>query len=164
MPDILDTLIAGGCERFVTVSEYMTKIPREEEQRLSTQAPNEGRGEMPPPSLAESVPGSIFGGVLPWLPEDTRNPRMSDAGMRAQPAHPVNARKNANMRTQSTHGGPEVPFAAPETLMTGIVTNGQSTAVRGRIPKLLSDPGMLLPAHKPNRGRQNIKQDESNPG
>jgi len=58
MADILDTLIDAGCERFVTVSEYMTKAPREEEDRLSTEAPHEGYGKISAPSLARGVSGS----------------------------------------------------------------------------------------------------------
>ncbi|MCL2124239.1 MAG: polysaccharide deacetylase family protein, partial [Desulfovibrionaceae bacterium] len=76
MPAILDALSAGGCERFVTVSEYMVKAPREEEHRLSTQAPNEGRGEIPAPLLAGLLPGSAPGDVSPQPPKDTQHQRM----------------------------------------------------------------------------------------
>ena len=147
MADILDVLVAGGCDRFVTVSEYMAEAPREEGYRLSTQAPNEGRGEIPPPA-------------------DARDMRPSGTGMRTQAAHPVQIRQSAGMRTYAAHGGPgdPSPAAVPEALMTGIVTGGQSADVRGRIPRLLSDPGMLLPAHRPIRSKQDMKRGESNPG
>ena len=86
MRDVLDALIAVGCERFVTVSEYMAKAPREEEQRLSTHAP--GEGEMPHPALAGSEPNVMTTGApSPWLPEVTGIRRMfSDPGM-FLPAH-----------------------------------------------------------------------------
>ena len=160
MAEILDALVAGGCERFVTVSEYMTSAPREEERRLSTQAPHEGRGETPPPALAEPLPASTADALAPRPPEDAWDVRISGAGMRTLAAHPVNALKSPDMRTQPAHGGPGAPLAAPETMMTGIVTNGPS--VDGRSPKLFSGPGLLLPAHKPNRSRQDLKR--SNPG
>ena len=56
MADILDALIDAGCERFVTVSEYMT--PREKEHRLSADAPHEGYDKISAPSLARSLSGS----------------------------------------------------------------------------------------------------------
>ena len=160
MADILDALVADGCERFVTVSEYMTKAPREEEHRLATQAPNEGRGEMPPPALAESLPTPAADNLAPRPAEDAWDFRMAGAGMRTLAAHTVDARKNTGMRTQPAHGVPGEAPATPETLMTGIATNGQSAAER--VTKLLSGPDMLLPAHKPNRSRPNLKR--SNPG
>jgi peptidoglycan/xylan/chitin deacetylase (PgdA/CDA1 family) len=165
MADILHALAASGCDRFVTVSEYMAVAPREEGYRLSTQAPNEGRGEIPPPAHAGRLPDPAADGLAP-PPEDARGLRMSGAGMRTQAAHPVQAWKSAGMRTQAAHGVPggPAPAAVPETLMTGIVTDGPPAGVRGRIPRLLSDPGMLLPAHKPSRGKRDMKQGESNPG
>ncbi|MDR2696523.1 MAG: polysaccharide deacetylase family protein [Deltaproteobacteria bacterium] len=143
MADILNVLAAVGCDRFVTVSEYMAAAPREEGYRLSTQAPDEGRGEAPLP------------------PEDARERRMPGAGMRTQAAHPVQAWKSAGMRTQAAHGvsGGPLPVAVPESLVTGIVTDGQPAGVRGGIPQPL-----LLPAHKPSRGKQDVKRGESNPG
>jgi hypothetical protein len=149
MPDILDTLIAGGCERFVTVSEYMTKAPQEEERPFSAQASNEG--QMPPPSLARGLSGARVGGVPAW------------ANMRTQPAHPVQARNPVSMGTQSAHSAPDGAHPS-ETLMTGIVADGRSSAAHGRIPRLLSEPGLFLPAHKPNRGKQDPKRGENNPG
>jgi len=180
MPEILDALRAGGCERFVTVSEYMTKVPREEGQLLVTQAPNEGHGEIPP--------------------EDTQTRRMSVVRVRTQPAHAVQARDQAAssaMRFQPAHGGPgsQLPAAVPETLMAGVVTNEQalpaaqqtqperqapfslvrsappvtpqpraSAAARGQIPQLLSSPDLVLPAHKPHKGKQDMRRGENGPG
>jgi len=179
MPEILDALRVGGCERFVTVSAYMAKIPREEKHLLVTQAPNEGRGEIPP--------------------EDTQNRRMSVARMRTQPAHAVQNRDqetaSSAMRFQPSHGGlgSPLPAAAPETLMAGIVTNERtlpvtqqaqpkhqafplarpgppatsqsraSAAVRGHIPQLLSSPDLVLPAHKPNKGTQDMRRGGNGP-
>jgi peptidoglycan/xylan/chitin deacetylase (PgdA/CDA1 family) len=160
MADILDALVDGGCERFVTVSEYMTQAPREEEQRLSTQAPNEGLGEVPPPALAGPLPAPRAEDLALRPSEDAWDLRISGAGMRTLAAHPVNARKSPDMRTQPAHGGPGGSLAAPETLMTGIVTNEQPA--EGRSPKLLFDPGLLQPAHKPSKIKQDLKR--SNPG
>jgi hypothetical protein len=134
MADILDALTVGGCERFVTVSEYMAKAPREEEHRLATQAPNEGRGETPPPSLAEQQHLLPAGGIAPQPANDARNPRMPELNMRTQAAHPVQDRMQdmapSRMRTQTTHGSPAPP-ALPEVLMVGIEVNGQTApAVR----------------------------------
>ena len=199
MPEILDALRAGGCERFVTVSEYMTKAPREEEHRLATQAPNEGRGEIPPPLRAGLLPGATPDHASPQPLEDMQNQRMSVARMRTQPAHAVQTRNQEMapaMRSQSAHGGlaSPLPAAAPETLMAGIVTHEQAlpvtqqtqpgnpsfslarsvlsavpqpraaTAVRGQIPQLLSSPDLVLPAHRPNRGKQDMRQDANGPG
>ena len=206
MADILDALTAGGCERFVTVSEYLAKAPREEEQRLSTQAPNEGRGEIPPPSIAGSVLDHMAGDAPPGLFEDTESRRMPGAGMQTQAAHPVQVWKSANMRTQAAHGEPD----RLETLAMGIVTHEPATApaaqtqpnpmpparpvvqeqpeksaplslVRsappaahrpqvssaapgGQIPQLRSDPGVILPTHKQDRGRPDTKRGASDPG
>jgi len=190
MADMLDELIASGCERFVTVSEYMAKAPREEEQRLATHAPDEGRGEMPPPAIAGSVVALMADGVSPLLFEDTGNRRMSGTGMRMQAAHPVQAWKSANMRTRAAHDalGRGVPAAAFETLATGIETHAPtavpvtqappslvrsapptahqphvSAAVQRRIQQLSSEPGLILPTHKADRNRQDIQRDASNP-
>ena len=100
MEDILDALVAGGCERFVTVSEYMASVPREEEYRLSTQAPNEGRGEIPPPSYAGQEPFPPTGDVSSQLSGDTQNQWVYGKGMRTQPAHLV---KSGSTRMQPAH-------------------------------------------------------------
>jgi peptidoglycan/xylan/chitin deacetylase (PgdA/CDA1 family) len=177
MPDILNTLIAGGCERFVTVSEYMTRAPREEEQRLSTQAPHGGRGEIPPPALAENIPDATDSAALPWNPEDARLTENPVASMRTQAAHPVQ-RERAVLRMQAAHGT-SASAAVPETPAMYIVTRAQaapfplaratpqpyvSAAAQGPLPRPLSDPGMILPAHKPIRGKQNVKRGGSDPG
>jgi len=194
MADILDGLIAGGCERFVTVSEYMADAPHEEERRLSTQAPNEGRGEIPPPPFVGYVSGSTADEDFLKLPEDTQSQWVFDVRMRTQAAHPV---KRGNMQTQTAHRGPgrSIPVAIPEALAMGIQTNGKdvsaaqqvqpgnpvlfpliravppaplqtraSAAVQGHIPQPLADPNMFLPAHKPNRDKRDIKRNKSNPG
>jgi hypothetical protein len=121
MADILDGLTIGGCERFVTVSEYVAQAPREEEHSLSTQAPNEGRGETPP--------------------EDTQDQRMVIVNMRMQAAHAVKA--FPLMRA--------LPSAASRTHV--------STAAQRQTPKLL-----ILPAHKPEAGRHDIRRGEIDPG
>jgi hypothetical protein len=128
MANILDALIVGGCERFVTVSEYMANAPREEEQRLSTQLPGEGYGEMPLPPFAESLPEATAGGAAAQA--DVQIRRMSGASMRTQPAHAVTLRDNAGMRIQPARGslGRPFPVAPPELLMMGIVTNGQAVS------------------------------------
>jgi peptidoglycan/xylan/chitin deacetylase (PgdA/CDA1 family) len=178
MPDILNALTAGGCERFVTVSEYMSRAPREEEQRLSTEAPHGGRGEIPPPALAENAPAAD-GGLSPWLSEDMRSAGISGASMRTQAAHPVQ-RECVSLRMQAAHGSPNgaIPAAAPETLAMGVVLNGQaasfplaralpqpyaSAAELTPRPRPLSDPG-ILPAHKPGRSKQNVKRGGDDPG
>ncbi|MDR0238841.1 MAG: polysaccharide deacetylase family protein [Deltaproteobacteria bacterium] len=193
MPEILDALRAGGCERFVTVSEYMTKIPREEEQRLVTRVPDKGRGEMPLP-LRAGLSGDTPDDVALQSPEDTRLQRMSGAGMRTQPAHAAAALNHemtsSSMRIQPAHGIPGIPppVSAPEVLMVGIVTHEQalpvtrpplsfarsgssatppqraSAAVRGQIPQLLSSPDLVLPAHRPSRSKQDIRRGENGPG
>jgi hypothetical protein len=152
MTAILDALSAGGCERFVTVSEYMAKAPREEEHRLSTQAPNEGRGEMPAPLLAGYLSGFTPGDDSPQPSKDTQHQRMSGVSMRTQPAHAAAARNQEMtfVRTQPAHGVPRSPFA--------------ESAVQGQIPQLLSGRGLVLPAHKPDRGKQDMRRSENDPG
>ena len=103
MADILDGLIAGGCERFVTVSEYMTKASREEGQRLSTQVPDGGRDEMPPPSIAGSVLAFMAGDMSPGRFEEPGSRRMPGTGMGMLAAHPVQSWKGTIMRTQPAH-------------------------------------------------------------
>ena len=131
MAGILDALIAGGCERFVTVSEYMSKVPHEEELRLSTQAPHEGRGETPPSALAGPSPAAAGNGAEPQPPGDAPDRRMFIVSIQTQPAHAVKARKDgvrfSDMRTQPAHGGPGRPIlaAVPEVLAVGIVTDGR---------------------------------------
>jgi len=199
MPEILDALRVGGCERFVTVSAYMAKIPREEKHLLVTQAPNEGRGEMPPHLLPGRLPDAAPGDASPLPREHTQNLRTSVARMRTQPAHAVQNRDqetaSSAMRFQPSHGGlgSPLPAAAPETLMAGIVTNERtlpvtqqaqpkhqafslarpgppatpqsraSAAVRGHIPQLLSSPDLVLPAHKPNKGKQDMRRGGNGP-
>jgi len=165
MADILDALIASGCERFVTVSEYMSKAPREEGQRLATQAPDAGRGEMPPPLLVDSVRDIMAGGVSSRLPEDVGSQRMSVVDMRTQAAHPVQRQKSASMRTLAAHGGSDslAPAAAP--VPPSLARRPHvSAAAQGQIPQLRSDPGIFLPAHKPDSGRPDIRRGTSNPG
>jgi len=107
MADILDALVASGCERFVTVSEYMLKAPHEGEHQLSTKAPSEGRGEMPPSSLTERKEFPPAGGVLPPPLEDAQNQRISHViSMRTQAAHPVQTQRTG-MRMQAAHGIPD---------------------------------------------------------
>jgi peptidoglycan/xylan/chitin deacetylase (PgdA/CDA1 family) len=195
MADILDALIAGGCERFVTISEYMFKAPLEEEHRLSTQAPDEGRGEMPP-ALAGGMNGAVTEEDLaPRLSGEMRQTRRFGAGMGTLAAHPVRA-QIADMRTRVAHGASGgLSPAVPELLMTGIVTDGQGdpaagreappqspaplslgrsvpsvasearppVAVKGQIPQL-SNPDVILPAHKPNRGGRLPGRDANGPG
>ena len=185
MSDILDALTDVGCERFVTVSEYMAKAPIEEEHRLYTQAPNEGRGEIPPPSHAGRTPDSAADGLSSQPPVDTQNRRMAVQGMRTHATHFVTS---SGMRTQPAHGGlgSPLPAATPSPLAAGIVTDGQaapvaafplvranppatargpdSTAVQGRISRLLAGPDMILPAHKPSSGTQGMLRGESGPG
>jgi peptidoglycan/xylan/chitin deacetylase (PgdA/CDA1 family) len=180
MPYILDTLIAGGCERFVTVSEYMTRVPHEEEKRLSTQAPHGGRGEIPPPALAESMGGFAVGGVPLWVLEDTRGAWANGVGMRTHATHSMQ-RDGASLRMHAAHGhaGESALVAVPEMLALGVATNGQpasfplaraipqpyaSVGAQGPRTRLLSEPGMILPAHKPSRGRPDGKRDGSGPG
>jgi hypothetical protein len=197
MADILDVLVAGGCERFVTVSEYMAEAPREEERRLSTRVPNAGRGEIPPPLFARHLPGSEVDGVLSQPPEGVQDRLMLDIRMRTQAAHPVQSQQSVSMRTQAAHddSGRSPALATPEALMMGIVINGQTlsapprawsgnpapfalmragspatlppraaAAVQGKIPQLISDPGIFLPAHKPGRSKRDVKLDANNPG
>jgi peptidoglycan/xylan/chitin deacetylase (PgdA/CDA1 family) len=180
MPDILHALIVGGCERFVTVSDYMTKAPHEEEQRLSTEAPNGGRGEVPPLALALGMPGVADDGVRLWTPENRRSSWCSGTSMRTWVSHPVQG-PSAVLRMQAAHGSPDgaVSAAVPKTPTTDLVTHRQpapfplaraipqpqaSAAVQGAFPRLISGPGMILPAHKINKGRQNMKQGEGDPG
>jgi len=167
MPDILQALVAGGCERFVTISEYMTKAPHEEEQRLSTEAPHGGRGELPPPALVENMPGAADNGVPLWTPENTRLLLCSGASLRTWAAHPVHG-PSAALRMQAAHGSPggSAPAVVLRTSAVGIVTHRQSApfplarvmpppqasvAVQEPFPRLISRPGMILPAHKINK-------------
>jgi peptidoglycan/xylan/chitin deacetylase (PgdA/CDA1 family) len=129
MADTLDALTAAGCERFVTVSEYMSSAPREEEHLLATQAPNEGRGEMPPPPLAGPLSASAADAAVPQPQDDAPLQRLSISGMRTQAAHAVQARKQdmgfAHIRTQPAHSGSGRRMsAAPEVLAVGVATNG----------------------------------------
>jgi peptidoglycan/xylan/chitin deacetylase (PgdA/CDA1 family) len=179
MPDILGALLAGGCERFVTVSEYMARAPREEEQRLSTEAPHGGRGELPPSARAESMPDAPAGGVPPQLSEDTRS---STAGVRRTlTAHPVQG-KHANPQMQAAHGSPggQIPVAVLEPATPGVVTNGQFTpfplarttphpyaptdALGPNLRRPAGPPPGILPAHKPDRDTQGMKQGGNDPG
>jgi len=171
MPDILNALLAGGCERFVTVSEYMTKAPREEEQRLSTEAPHGGRGELPDTS---------GDGVTSWLSEDTRNLWIPGVSMPTLPAHPVQG-ESARLRMQPAHGSPgaSVPAAVPVPPMPDITANGHAApfprvramplpyvpaAAQGPSPRLLSGSPDILPAHTPNRDTQDMRRGENDPG
>ena len=181
MPDILDTLVASGCERFVTVSEYMLQAPREEEHRLSTQAPDGGRGEMPPPEPAARKQLPRADDAAPQLAGEMQTPRESGAGMRTQASHLVQG-QSGSMQMQTAHGsapGPQ-PAAAPETLMAGIVTHEEaavpapqtqakkpapvspapapqprvSPSAKGQIPPLLSDPN-VFPRPQTKKGDRN---------
>ena len=131
MAAILDALTAAGCERFVTVSEYMSKVPREEEHRLSTQVPNEGRGEMPPPAIAGRLPAAAANGAGPQPPGDTQDRRMPVVSMQTQAAHAVKAPEQSmrfsDMRTLPAHDGTgrSISAAALDALAMGIVTHGR---------------------------------------
>ena len=202
MGDILDALVAGGCDRFVTVSEYMATAPREEERRLVTQVPNEGRGEISPATFADRMPSPPAGGVASRLPEeDEQHRRMASVNIRMQPAHSVQGQQLdtmfSSMWMQPAHGGIDSgrPAAVPEVLALGIETPGQAVSITrqlqpvnrmplslaravppatpqprapavvpGQIPQLFSDPGLIQPAHKPNRGKRDIKRGGSDPG
>jgi hypothetical protein len=92
MADILDALIDLGCERFVTVSEYMAKAPREEGHRLSTCAPREGYGIILAPTLARGLSGSTtqFKSSAPFplmrgTPPTTPQPCASAGAQRQNP-------------------------------------------------------------------------------
>jgi len=182
MPDILHALIAGGCERFVTVSEYMTKVPHEEERRLSTEAPNGGRGEAPP--TLEGVLGIADDGWRLWTPENKRTLWFSGTSVRTWAAHPAQ-RPSATLRMLAAHGCPDAavpahaPVVVPKMPATGILAAHRqppfplaralpqpqaSVAAQVPFPRLSSWPGAILPAGKTNKDRQNIKQGEGGPG
>jgi hypothetical protein len=173
MPYILGALLASGCERFVTVSEYMAKAPSEEEQRLSTEAPRGGRGEGMPDAASDYIP--------PWLQEDTRSAWVSGVSKRTLPAHPVQ-RERASLRMQAAHGSrsESFPVAVPAPATPGVVTNGQFTPfpLARAVPHPYASAGApgpnlrlpagpppgILPAHKPNRDMQGMKQGGNDPG
>ena len=160
MADILDALVASGCERFVTVSEYMLKAPHEAEQHLSIKAPNEGRGEMPLSSLTEQKQFPSTDGVLSLPLEDAQNQRISNVmSMRTQAAHPAETQR-AGMRMQAAHGihARSLP-AAPEVLAIGIETNEQTTDVahqaqiRRSVPLALMRSTHLATPYQPPKVR-----------
>ncbi len=123
MPEILDALLAGGCERFVTVSEYLAGATAEEERRLSTHAPNEGVGENPP------VP----------LPENGRDLPLPPAAVEA--AAPA----------QKTL--PPLPLARSDGRPVPRALNSGATPLPGSIPPLLSSqPDLITPTRKPPGG------------
>jgi len=178
MPDILDTLLIGGCERFVTVSEYLDKAPREEERRLSTEAPRGGRGELPP-AHAEGAPDADDGGVALKLAENMRRPWVSGAGMRTLTAHPVQG-EGAKLRMLPAHGSPgEVRSAVSELPSPGMMSHGQTAhfrlaraiprssipvAAQTPMPRLLSEPPGIMPVRKLHRDTQDVRRSENDPG
>ena len=153
MARMLDVLTASGCDRFVTVSEYMAHAPREEERRLSTHAPNEGRGETPLPSLAGRLPGSAADSVLPQPPEDMRDQRLLIENMRTQAAHDVKAPQVRDGQS------PPAPFSLMRAMPSATPRARASAAAQGQSRGML-----ILPAPKPNIGRQDIRKEKIGPG
>lgn len=151
MPDIIDALTAAGCERFVTVSEYAARAPVEEERRLSTHAPNEGRGETPPPPGESPLPDKNLPNTKP--PERDPETRAEKA-----PPHAAAGAPLPGIRT--------MPLARSNGASVPLVPPSAGNAMPGGIPPLLSRPELLLPIHKQNGGGMEIRQADNsgNPG
>jgi hypothetical protein len=65
---------------------------------------------------------------------------------------------------QAQPGSPVVPFSLVRASAPATSQPRTATAVQGQSPQLLFDLGMFLPAHKPNRGKRDIKPGASSPG
>jgi peptidoglycan/xylan/chitin deacetylase (PgdA/CDA1 family) len=139
MPDILDELVQGGCERFVSIAEYMAEAPVEEERRLSTHAPNRGLGETPPAHLPEAS-----------APEQAAEEPLQAYAPSAPPG-------NLSI-------GALPPLARSDGTPVPLLPCPIDGTFPGAVPPLISRPDIILPVHKPERGTSGGERRGDGPG
>jgi hypothetical protein len=144
MPDILDELVRGGCERFVSIAEYMAEAPAEEERRLSTHAPNRGLGETPPAPLPDPSPPAQASPIQAAEKPPQAHGSSAPAEKLPKGAAPALARSD----------GTAVP------LLPCLIEIPHP----GAVPPLISRPGIILPMHKPERHENGDERAGNGPG